>query len=95
MVFKVGSLVVGCVQFGEPLTRRCRILLDDNFPNWRGLLDLKNNILRGIPTNAQLVITLLRTGEADMAPLPPPPLIRPKRDLQRSGSRIERSGKTD
>ncbi|KAJ9645964.1 hypothetical protein H2199_003007 [Coniosporium tulheliwenetii] len=34
---------------------------------------LHSNILRGVPTNAQLTITLLRIGEANHAPLPPPP----------------------
>jgi hypothetical protein len=32
-----------------------------------------SSILKGIPTNAQLTITLLRIGEANKAPLPPPP----------------------
>ena len=32
-----------------------------------------STILRGVPTNAQLTITLLRIGEANKAPLPPPP----------------------
>ena len=34
---------------------------------------VSSSILRGIPTNAQLTITLLRIGEANKAPLPPPP----------------------
>lgn len=29
--------------------------------------------MKGIPTNAQLTLTLLRMGEVDSAPLPPPP----------------------
>lgn len=29
--------------------------------------------MKGVPTNAQLTITLLRIGEANKAPLPPPP----------------------
>jgi hypothetical protein len=32
-----------------------------------------SSLLKGIPTNAQLTITLLRIGEASKAPLPPPP----------------------
>jgi hypothetical protein len=32
-----------------------------------------SNILRGVPTNAQLTITLQRIGEANKAPIPPPP----------------------
>ena len=32
-----------------------------------------STILKGVPTNAQLTVTLLRIGEANKAPLPPPP----------------------
>ena len=32
-----------------------------------------SSILKGVPTNAQLTITLLRIGEVNKAPLPPPP----------------------
>jgi len=38
-------------------------------------LTLPSTLLKGIPTNAQLTITLLRLGEANHAPLPPPPRI--------------------
>lgn len=34
---------------------------------------LCSTLLKGVPTNAQLTITLLRIGEANSAPLPPPP----------------------
>ena len=34
---------------------------------------IHSTILKGVPTNAQLTITLLRIGEANKAPLPPPP----------------------
>lgn len=33
-------------------------------------------MLKGVPTNAQLTLTLLRIGEANKAPLPPPPRVR-------------------
>lgn len=32
-----------------------------------------STLLKGVPTNAQLTLTLLRIGEANAAPLPPPP----------------------
>jgi hypothetical protein len=32
-----------------------------------------STILKGVPTNAQLTLTLLRVGEANRAPIPPPP----------------------
>lgn len=34
-------------------------------------LKLRSNILRGVPTNNQLTLTLLRIGEANHTPLPP------------------------
>lgn len=34
-----------------------------------------STILKGVPTNAQLTITLLRIGEVNRAPLPPPPRV--------------------
>ena len=37
------------------------------------ILTCNSTILKGVPTNAQLTITLLRIGEANKAPLPPPP----------------------
>lgn len=37
------------------------------------VLTICSTVLKGIPTNAQLTITLLRIGEANKAPLPPPP----------------------
>lgn len=37
-------------------------------------LAFRSTLLLGVPTNAQLTITLLRIGEANKAPLPPPPL---------------------
>lgn len=35
-------------------------------------------MLKGIPTNAQLAVTLLRIGEANASPLPPPPTSKGK-----------------
>lgn len=37
-----------------------------------------STLLQGIPTNAQLTLTLLRIGETNLAPLPPPPGSRAK-----------------
>lgn len=41
--------------------------------NWQKLLELRNTVLKGVPTNAQLTLTLLRIAEQNRAPLPPPP----------------------
>lgn len=43
------------------------------YPNWQKLLEIRNSLLEGVPTNAQLTIRLLRLGEQNNAPLPPPP----------------------
>ncbi|KAF2501204.1 hypothetical protein BU16DRAFT_450690 [Lophium mytilinum] len=59
--------------FGDPITSRGLEILNRKFPNWKKLLEIRNTILKGVPTNAQLTLTLLRIGEANKAPLPPPP----------------------
>lgn len=41
------------------------------------MLILTSNVLRGIPTNTQIAITLLRIGEACKTPLPPVPTSNP------------------
>ncbi len=47
--------------------------LDRNVPDWKKYVELRYYLLRGVPTNAQLTVTLLRIGEANKSPLPPPP----------------------
>ncbi|KAF2262598.1 hypothetical protein CC78DRAFT_569622 [Lojkania enalia] len=61
--------------FGDPVISRGLDLLNRKFPNWQKLLEIRNTILKGVPTNAQLTITLLRIGEANKAPLPPLPRV--------------------
>ncbi|ROW04747.1 hypothetical protein VMCG_04718 [Cytospora schulzeri] len=73
MVVKGTTFGVGFGFFGDPVIARGMELLNRKFPNWQKLLELRNTILKGVPTNAQLTITLLRIGEANHAPLPPPP----------------------
>lgn len=73
MVVKGITFGVGFCFFGDPIITRWVELLNRRFPNWQKLLELRNTILKGVPTNAQLAITLLRIGEANHAPLPPPP----------------------
>ena len=43
------------------------------FSCWKTSNKSCSSILKGVPTNAQLTVTLLRIGEANKAPLPPPP----------------------
>jgi hypothetical protein len=73
MFMKINSLVAGLGFFGDPLIWRGLDLLNRKIPHWQKLLELRNTLLKGVPTDAQLTITLLRIGEANKAPLPPPP----------------------
>ena len=75
MFMKGVTFGVGFGFFGDPIISRGIVLLNQKFPNWQKLLELRNTLLKGVPTNAQLTITLLRIGEANKAPLPPPPHI--------------------
>ena len=67
------TLGAGFGFFGDPVLSRAFDLLNRRFPHWQKLLELRNTLLKGVPTNAQLTLTLLRIGEANKAPLPPPP----------------------
>ena len=73
MFMKMTTFSIGLGFFGDPLTSRALTYLNREFPHWQKLLEIRNTILRGVPTNAQLTITLLRVGEAKRAPIPPPP----------------------
>jgi hypothetical protein len=78
MVYRGTTAGVGFAFFAQPLFDRVRMSdlrkwLDKNVPDWPRYLELRNSILKGVPTNAQLTLTLLRLGEANKSPLPPPP----------------------
>jgi hypothetical protein len=73
MFLKGVTFGIGFGFFGDPIISRGVSLLNRKFPNWQKLLEIRNTILKGVPTNAQLTITLLRVGESNKAPLPPPP----------------------
>ncbi|PQE21434.1 Proteasome subunit beta type protein [Rutstroemia sp. NJR-2017a BBW] len=73
MFMKMNGFFIGFGFFGDPLIWRGLSYLNREFPHWQKLLEIRNTLLKGVPTNAQLTITLLRIGEANKAPLPPPP----------------------
>jgi len=78
MVYRFTTFLLGFLFFAQPLLDHASIqdlikLLDQKVPDWRRYLELRNSILKGVPTNAQLTITLLRIGEVNKSPLPPPP----------------------
>ncbi|AEO59658.1 hypothetical protein MYCTH_103671 [Thermothelomyces thermophilus ATCC 42464] len=78
LVLKLLSFLAGAVFFGDPVISRCLDWLNRTIPNWPELLQPRNTILNGVPTNAQLTLTLLRHGEVNHAPLPPPPPPSPR-----------------
>ncbi|CAG9936788.1 unnamed protein product [Clonostachys rosea f. rosea IK726] len=73
MLVKGIGFAVGFGFFGSPITEPTLAYLNTNYPRWQEHLQLRHSILRGVPTNAQLTITLLRVGEKNHAPIPPPP----------------------
>ncbi|EKD20123.1 hypothetical protein MBM_02075 [Drepanopeziza brunnea f. sp. 'multigermtubi' MB_m1] len=73
MVYKAAGLAVGFGIFGDPVLTPALQWLNRTYPNWLELVQPKNNILRGVPTNKQLALTLLRIGEVYNTPLPPVP----------------------
>ncbi|WRT66094.1 uncharacterized protein IL334_003047 [Kwoniella shivajii] len=59
--------------FTSPLLMKALDKFVELVPNWQELLDIRNSILSGVPTDAQLTLHLLRVAEALNAPLPRPP----------------------
>ncbi|KAE8133889.1 hypothetical protein BDV38DRAFT_178836 [Aspergillus pseudotamarii] len=72
-MIKSGSFFFGLAIFGDPVVQRTIAILNDKVANWKEYLDLQNTLLKGVPTNAQLTLALLRLGEINSTPLPPPP----------------------
>ncbi|EIN07550.1 hypothetical protein PUNSTDRAFT_88129 [Punctularia strigosozonata HHB-11173 SS5] len=81
LLYKGSTFIFGIVFFGQPLLMRGAVWLTEKVPNWQWYLQPKNTLLKGVPTNAQLALTLLRIGEANRTPLPPPPKQDPDQGL--------------
>ncbi|KAM6532500.1 hypothetical protein FSOLCH5_001923 [Fusarium solani] len=73
MLMKGAGFAAGFGFFGDPVIIPALNFVNRTYPRWEKYVELRNTILRGVPTNAQLAITLLRIGERNKAPLPPPP----------------------
>lgn len=72
MLVKSVGFSIGLGLFGDPVLRPVEAFLAKNYPNFKKYLIPRNSILRGVPTNAQLAVTLLRIGERSKVPVPPP-----------------------
>lgn len=95
MFTKGVTFAIGFGFFGDPVIQRGLVFLNRKFPNWQKLLELRNTLLKGVPTNAQLAVTLLRVGEANKAPLPPPPHVAlppPEEPLEISEQQLRATG---
>ncbi|KAJ5151662.1 hypothetical protein N7492_009957 [Penicillium capsulatum] len=88
-IIKSVGFTLGLAFFGDPIFAWTMHLLNTKFPAWQEQMDLQKydpvlftwayllmpvrTLLEGVPTNAQLTLTLLRIGEINSSPLPPPP----------------------
>ena len=73
MVMKGVGFGIGFGFFGDPIITPAIEYANRTYPRWQKYIELRNTLLKGIPTNAQLAITLMRIGEKNKAPIPPPP----------------------
>ncbi|KAI0467345.1 hypothetical protein F4859DRAFT_525987 [Xylaria cf. heliscus] len=85
----------GLAFFGDPIITPGLRWLSRQYPHWQKLLEMRNTVLKGVPTNAQLTLTLLRIGEANKAPLPPAPVVRappPDRPVEITDAELRATG---
>ncbi|KAJ5560575.1 hypothetical protein N7513_002974 [Penicillium frequentans] len=74
-IVKIIGFAIGFGFFGDPVFTYTLDALNRKIPNWKDQMDLQKTLLAGVPTNAQLTLTLLRIGEINSEPLPPPPAV--------------------
>ncbi|KAJ5691898.1 hypothetical protein N7462_001321 [Penicillium macrosclerotiorum] len=67
------GFIIGLGFFGGPLFAHTLHILNRKIPDWKEHMDIQKTLLKGVPTNAQLTLTLLRIGEINSSPIPPPP----------------------
>jgi hypothetical protein len=72
-LIKSTTFLFGLLFFGGPLFQRSFAWMSYRFPHWKEEFDINQTLLKDVPTNAQLTLTLLRLGEMTSSPLPPPP----------------------
>ncbi|KAL3440198.1 hypothetical protein BJX65DRAFT_315015 [Aspergillus insuetus] len=69
MLVKTVELLLGLGLFGEPLFIRGMEYLHLNVPEWKEYMDIERTLLQGVPTTAQLALTLLRLAESTSNPI--------------------------
>lgn len=83
---EVLQLIFGVVFFGQPIFTRVQSYLDKEYNDWGRHMHLRNTVLKGVPTNAQLAVAVLRAGEQLNTPLLPPPELRGSPSLGAAGA---------
>ncbi|EHK97345.1 hypothetical protein M7I_6903 [Glarea lozoyensis 74030] len=77
MFYKMNGFFIGFGFFADPIIWRGLTYLNEKYPDWQKLLELRNTLLKGVGCLRVDTITLLRIGEVNKAPLPPPPYSGP------------------
>ncbi|KAJ5256735.1 hypothetical protein N7478_012839 [Penicillium angulare] len=73
-IIKAVGFLIGFGFFGDPVIKYMLQTMDKKIPDWRSHMDIQKTLLADVPTNAQLTLALLRIGEINSEPLPPPPV---------------------
>ncbi|KJZ70712.1 hypothetical protein HIM_09896 [Hirsutella minnesotensis 3608] len=72
-ILKCIGFLIGFGFFGGKPIALLLTRLETMFPGWRQFLEMRHTIFRGVPTNSQLTVALLRVGERAKCPFSPPP----------------------
>ncbi|GAA5864200.1 hypothetical protein JCM1840_006699 [Sporobolomyces johnsonii] len=70
---RIASFGFGFAFFGQPILIRAAKIFVEKVPDWQEKLDLRNSIFSRVPTNAQLVLHVVRVAERAYTPFPLPP----------------------
>ncbi|GAA5950814.1 hypothetical protein JCM21900_002026 [Sporobolomyces salmonicolor] len=70
---RISAFGFGFAFFGQPILIRAAKIFVEKVPDWQEKLDLRNSIFSGVPTNAQLVLHVVRVAERAYTPFPLPP----------------------
>ncbi|KAJ5296389.1 uncharacterized protein N7443_007282 [Penicillium atrosanguineum] len=80
-IIKGVGFAIGLGFFGDPIFAYTLDMLNQKIPNWQDHLDMQKTLLKGVPTNAQLTLTLLRIGEISSSPSHPRQVSETSSDL--------------
>ncbi|GAA6063507.1 hypothetical protein JCM10212_004769 [Sporobolomyces blumeae] len=83
---RVASFSFGFAFFGQPLIIRGANYLKEKIPDWKEKVDIRNSIMSGVPTNAQLVLHIVRVAERAYTPFPLPPPAPTAKELKNAVS---------